>query len=156
MTRIDNLAFRGCSALSSITIDSANPVYHSAGNCIIETATKTLVVGCNTSVIPDDGSVTTIGEYAFDGSVSLTSINIPESVTLIEWFAFRGCISLSSVTIPNSVTAIQASAITFSSNLTEVTYNGTMAEWEAIEKEDEWLYNTGEYTVHCTDGDIAV
>jgi hypothetical protein len=156
VTRIDTLALTGCTKLSSITIDSANPVYHSAGNCIIETATKILIIGCNTSVIPDDGSVEIIGGNAFSSAVELTSVIIPEGVTEIEWYAFSDCTSLSSITIPNSVTAIQALAICFSSNLTEVTYNGTMEEWEAIEKEDEWLYDTGEYTVHCTDGDIYI
>ncbi|MBQ7980289.1 MAG: leucine-rich repeat domain-containing protein, partial [Oscillospiraceae bacterium] len=51
-------------------------------------------------------TVTSIGDYAFDNSTSLTSVTIPNSVTSIGVYAFYGCSSLTSVTIPNSVTSI--------------------------------------------------
>ena len=41
-------------------------------------------------------SVTTIGDWAFAGCDSLTSINIPNSVTTIGNWAFRGCENLPS------------------------------------------------------------
>ena len=66
-----------------ITVADGNTVYHSAGNCLIETESKTLVLGCKNSVIPTDGSVTSIGEYAFYGCTSFTSVTIPSSVTSI-------------------------------------------------------------------------
>ena len=72
VTSIGERAFRGCTSLETITVDSGNSVYHSADNCLIETATKTLIVGCKNSVIPDDGSVTSIGDYAFYECTSLT------------------------------------------------------------------------------------
>ena len=40
--------FVGCSGLTSIVVEEGNPVYHSDGNCLIETESKTLVVGCKT------------------------------------------------------------------------------------------------------------
>ncbi len=95
---IDGTAF-DCKALTSLTVDSGNNVYHSEGNCIIETASKTLITGCKNSVIPTDGSVTSIGDGAFDFS-SLTSIIIPDSVTSIEEGAFAdGYYNLSSISI---------------------------------------------------------
>ena len=51
-------------------------------------------------------SVTTIGWAAFSDCDSLTSINIPNSVTTIGNGAFRDCKSLTSINIPNSVTTI--------------------------------------------------
>ncbi len=65
VTSIGGDAFFGCSSLTSILVAEGNKVYHSAGNCLIETASKTLILGCSTSVIPADGSVTSIGDYAF-------------------------------------------------------------------------------------------
>ena len=53
------------SSIKSITVEEGNPIYHSAGNCLIETATKKLVLGSDNSVIPNDGSVTSIGMDAF-------------------------------------------------------------------------------------------
>ena len=61
VTSIGRSAFGGCDRLESLTVAANNSVYHSAENCIIETASKTLVVGCKNSVIPTDGSVTGIG-----------------------------------------------------------------------------------------------
>ena len=51
-------------------------------------------------------SVTSIGDWAFDGCSSLTSVTIGNSVTSIGESAFEDCSSLTSVTIGNSVTSI--------------------------------------------------
>ena len=120
VTRIGDSAFIAYSSLISITVDSENPVYHSAGNCLIETETKTLIMGCNNSMIPTDGSVTSIGSSAFFGCDALTSITIPDSVTRIGNWAFLGCSALTSVTIPDSVTYIGDRAFESCSSLEDI------------------------------------
>ena len=57
-----------------------------------------------------EGESYQIGERAFYGCNSITSIIIPEGVTSIGDSAFYGCSSLTSVTIPNSVTSIGSGA----------------------------------------------
>ena len=121
VTSIGDRAFNGCSGLTDITVAMSNTKYYSAGNCLIETVTKTLIFGCKTSVIPTDGSVMSIGISAFEGCTGLTSITIPDSVTTIGWYAFNGCTGLTSVTIPNSVTSIGYSAFNGCSSLESIT-----------------------------------
>ena len=61
-----------------------------------------------------------IGEYAFYGCTSLTSVNIPSSVTEIGEHAFYGCTSLTSVDIPSSVTSIGSETFYGCTSLTSV------------------------------------
>ena len=81
--------FAGCNSLQNVTVSDDNPTYHSSGNCIIETESKTLVAGCMSSVIPNDGSVTSIGPKAFANCTELTSIIIPACITSIGEGAFH-------------------------------------------------------------------
>ena len=178
VTSIGARAFNGCSGLTSIVVEDGNPVYHSDGNCLIKTGSKTLIVGCKSSVIPNDGSVTSIGRSAFYGCSGLTSVTIPDSVTSICRRAFYGCSGLTSVTIPDSVTSIGSGAFSGCSGLTSVTipdsvtsigqsafsgcsglttinFQGTKVQWQAIVKSINWDADTGEYTVICTDGTIS-
>ncbi len=112
LTYIGDGAFKYCGGLTSITVDSGNMIYDSRDNCnaIIATASNTLIVGSNTTVIPN--SVTSIGDYAFGECRGLTSIEIPNRVTIIGSYAFTGCMGLTSIEIPNSVTSIGACAFT--------------------------------------------
>lgn len=87
-----------CRNLSEITVAAGNATYSAAGNCLIEQTTKTLLAGCKASVIPTDGSVEIIGEYAFFG-VPIQQVVIPDSVQTLRKYAFGECKELRSVTI---------------------------------------------------------
>ncbi len=106
-----------------------------------------------TSVTIGDG-VTSIGYEAFRDCSSLTSVTIGDGVTSIGYEAFSGCSSLTSITIPDGVTSIGSGAFYNCSSLTDITYEGTKAQWKAISKGSGWNSYTGNYTVHCTDGEI--
>ena len=151
VTSIDEGAFGWCSGLTSLTVELGNPVYHSSGNCIIETASKTLVLGCSNSLIPTDGSVTSIGNWAFLGCMGLTSITIPDSVTSIGFYAFFGCSSLTSITIPNSVTTIGEYAFYECVSLTDIYFSGSEEQWRQINIGDsnDCLFNA---RIHFSDG----
>ncbi|MEE1254158.1 MAG: leucine-rich repeat protein [Paludibacteraceae bacterium] len=119
--KIGGYAFMGCSSLSAITIPSSvtfigpcafdssyltsievetnNTTYDSRNNCnaIIETATNTLIIGCQCTIIPNN--ITSIGNNAFDGCSSLNRIIIPHSVKKIGEYAFSNCPSLASIKV---------------------------------------------------------
>jgi len=124
VTNIGVGAFANCSSLTSIVVDSSNPVYDSRKNCnaIIETASNTLISGCNSTVIPN--TVTTIGSNAFVCK-TLTSITIPNSVTSISNSGFYFCSSLTDITIPSSVTSIGDFAFSYCSSLTRLNVKST-------------------------------
>ena len=109
---------------------------------------------CLTSVTISD-SVTSIGGGAFYDCTGLTSVTMGKKVTSIGHAAFFNCNRLTSVTIPNSVTSFGNSAFYNCTRLTSVTYQGTITQWNAINKGLEWNSNTGNYTVHCTNGDCS-
>ena len=133
-------------SLASIVVAEGNTVYDSRQGCnaIIESASNTLIVGCQSTTIPNgvtrignyafydcDGltalnipyTVTSIGGSAFQYCDGLTAIEIPNSVTNLGWEAFYNCQNLTSVTIPNSVTDIEGYAFAYCYNLTSVTSN---------------------------------
>ena len=157
VTSIGAHAFAGCIGLVNISVADGNTKYHSSGNCLIETASNTLVLGCKTSVIPSDGSVTSIGEGAFFCCDELTSVTIPDGVTRIGNYAFAGCIELTSVTIPNSVTSIDNDAFFGCSRLKSIIFNGTIAQWNAVSKGNYWKLDVPRTCkVVCTDGTINI
>ena len=130
VTSIRYAAFGGCSRLSSMVVESGNTIYDSREDCnaIIETATNTLISGCQNTIIPNSvttiyagafyrcrvtlksitipNSVRTIGDYAFGWCSSLTSVTLSSSVTSIGDRAFYSCSSLKSINIPNNVASI--------------------------------------------------
>lgn len=98
--------FSGLNSLNEITISEDNNTFKAVDNCIIETTTKTLVFGYQKSVIPNDGSVTYIGENAFRGCTALTSIVIPDTVTEIGRSAFLDCSGLTDITLSQNLASI--------------------------------------------------
>ena len=104
VSQIGSGAFAQCSALESITVDSGNATYRSQNNCLIQGST--LVLGCKTSQIPQDGSVTAIGAFAFEGCNGLTVVTIPDTILNIGEGAFRDCNNLTTLHLGNGVQVV--------------------------------------------------
>lgn len=141
---IGNSAFWGCAGLKSVVIPSGvtkigQGAFESCGNL--------------TNITIPEG-VTTAKDYAFSRCRGLTDITIPDGVTGIKWAAFFSCTGLTSVHIPKSVSHIWYSAFEGCGKLAHIHFAGTKAQWNAIAKNSSWNYRTGDYAVHCTDGDM--
>lgn len=100
-----------CEALTVIEVSEGNPKYDSRNKCnaIVETATNTLIAGCNYSKIPY--GIDSIGAEAFRDCRKLNT-TIPATVKKIGAKAFDGT-ALKAINIPNSVTEIGESAFSW-------------------------------------------
>ena len=109
LTDLDPTAFSGCTGLTSISVDGDNPVYCSVNGCVIDRAQKKLKLMIKEGEIPSDGSVTAIGARSFAACEDIRAVCIPRTVTYVEESAFPDC-----------------------PLITDVYYEGTEAEWEAL------------------------
>ena len=80
----------------------------------------------------DGYTVTAIGEKAFANKTSITTLYIPKTVTKLGNKSFIGCYSL-----------------------TNITYQGTSAQWNTVAKGAEWNSGTGHYTIYCTNASLS-
>lgn len=80
----------GHNTITSLTVDSANPVFSGSGNCIWNKTDYTLNIGCNTTIIPNEIEV--IGSYAFSYCNNLLFHDIPQRALVLkrECFSYAG------------------------------------------------------------------
>lgn len=101
---IGNNALSGCYNLETIEVADGNEAYESLGsNVIIERKTKTLLLGCKNSTIPD--GVAAIGALAFN-NCQIEKIQFPETVKSIGDNAFASCRYLTEVILPEGLDSI--------------------------------------------------
>ena len=126
VTCIDDFSFYGCTGLKSVTVD-------------------------------DNSQLATIGYRAFQYCYDLENVTFGANSQLasIGAYAFDNCYNLPSITIPNSVTIIDRSTFQFCSHLESIIFEGTIEQWNTIQKLTDWNFGTGKYTIYCVDGTIA-
>ena len=69
--------------------------------------------------------------------------------------AFYNCSMLTSVTLPDDLTSIGEKAFYNCTGLTTINYNGTIDQWWGISFGSDWNYNSGNYSIVCTDGTLS-
>lgn len=175
ITKIGNKIFADCDNLKTVSLPDTVTSIGESVFTIFEDMVG-VVRGLEEITIP--ASVKSIGKLAFSGT-KLTEIIIPASVTeigdyvfrdcaklktaridssIIGAFMFTSCSALSSLTISAKCNSIGANVITYCSSLETITYEGTIAQWNAIQKPNNWMssgqhyYNDYLKKIQCTDG----
>jgi len=109
-------AFSCLRDIEEIIIEEGNTSLRVIGNCLINTRTKTLIASCRDgAVIPDDGSVTAIGKYAFNYYKGSKELTIPACITSIGEFAFMRCTAIKSVRLDENISFVGDMAFFYSS-----------------------------------------
>ncbi len=157
--------------LTEIIVNENNPNLYVSNNCLISKSDKTLLLGANTSKIPNDGNVEKIGAYAFAKRTELRDLTFPDSLTEIGERAFYGCTGLYELTFPANTSVIGKEAFcncegiykisvltTGSFEIGESAFSGCYKAVEVVnlstrEIEAESLENSfiGRYAKHVTD-----
>ncbi len=86
----------------------------------------------------------------------MTSVTLSNKLTYIGDSAFHNCQELTSIAIPHTVTYIGPSAFDLCEKLSTITYDGTLDEWEKVEKENRWAKDCPATVVVCSDGNAPI
>lgn len=117
---------------------SKHITYITLPNSITSIADRTFMAEENLQSIILPSGITTLGEATFMDCLRMTSITLPQNLTAIGPYAFARCRSLAAIHIPASVTSIGEGAFQNCTQLKSITFAGTVAQWNAIEKGADW------------------
>ncbi len=148
ITNIDDHAFIGCVSLASITIPNSVTSIGEESFCDCTSLASI--------TFRENSCLRSIGWAAFWNCTSLKSIVIPSCVTSIGGVAFGNCTSLKSIVIPSCVMSIGDGAFVNCSSLTSITFDGTVEQWNDIEKGSNWNYDVPATEVICSNGTVSL
>lgn len=102
-------------------------------------------------------AVNKIGISSFQGygSPKIEEVIISEGILSVSKGAFEYTKSLKKLVLPASLKYIGENAF-YSSSLQTINFNGTKAQWNAIEKAENWDNRSVITIIKCSDGDITI
>ncbi|MCM1271912.1 MAG: leucine-rich repeat domain-containing protein [Ruminococcus flavefaciens] len=102
-------------------------------------------------VLPE--TLTTLGTYLFMGCTRLTTARVECSE--VPGFCFVQCSSLRSLTLSHNVKKVSSHIVNYT-YLHELTYEGSLDDWAAVQKMGNWDNNTGQGDPHGLDRVICL
>ena len=106
-------------------------------------------------VITMPDTITSIDRMALGWNPNLTTLKLSASLTELPEDMCAACDKLNNVVIPASVKKIGDYAFGECMELRDLRFEGTVAQWEAVEKAEWWYYGYGT-TVKCSDGSADI
>ena len=152
LTSIGNAAFAQEDAVSNYTAGLTSVTIPQSVITILSYAFHHTAI--TEVVVP--ANVKTWGKYVFSDCTKLKIARI--ACDSIGSFAFTRCTALSSLTISANCRTFGENMLTYCESLTAITYEGTIAQWNAITKPSNWMssgkhfYNDYLQKIQCTDG----
>lgn len=147
LTVIDSGAFQLCNKLSTVTFPYT---LKSIGTgAFFKSGIEYIEIPMN---------ITSLSNNAFAYCDKLVEVIIDATRFNIPAQCFQNCTSLTTVSIGANLSRMlnQLSNSCFESctSLKNINYNQTTSKWNTISKMSRWNANTGNYTIHCTNGDL--
>ena len=134
VTSISELAFRNCSALSSVVFKTT----------ALTTIGKYAFQSCSSLVsISLPSTIVSIGDYAFDGCFRLQSFSVPSGVKSLGSNCFQRCTALFCIELPSSLGVINNYAFDHCSSLQSIDLPGN-------------LYKIGDYAFRACSSLVSV
>ena len=157
LTTIEKMAFFQCISLEKIYIP-ASVVRIGGGPFSYNNSTQIQVDENNLIISSINGDLYYNHNQLFlQYACAKTDIyfEIPEGVVEIGGLSFGGAINLTEIAIPNTIKVIGSYVFLGANNITALYYNGTVADWNNIEKAYNWIEKTESvFSIICTDGTI--
>ena len=144
---IDGSAFYGCTALKDIVLPYG-----------LRYIGSWAFVNCDSiKYLNIPKSVEYFGIQVYAQCKSLEYAVIPEGVDSLTAREFELCTGLKKISLPSTLKTISGYAVLgLCESIEQIVYNGTVEEWNAIEKSDAWYIATPACKVICTDGEVEL
>ena len=169
VTRIGDSAFYNDSKITAIVLPSSitdigNEGFYSIDNLtsiVLPNSLKTIGARAfytcsHLQSISILNSVTSIGDAVFASCQGLTSMIVPTGVSEIPTSFLYACSNITYVKLPKNITSIGAFAFYSCKNLQTLTFEGTLAQWELITKNQHWNYTGNISKVICSNGSVTI
>ena len=139
---IDSFSFSYTTNLKTINLKNVRLIGESSFN------------GSDLETLTIPGSIEVIPAEAFNRCENLKKVVLEEDVEYINDSAFRNCSALKEIYLPSTLVYIHEFAFYSDRYLSDIYYNGTK---EAVRKVwTEAMGGLGNYTIHCTNGDLEL
>lgn len=150
VSAIDSYAFSRCKSLTGIVIPD-NVL--SIGDGVFLGCTGLKHIMWNVKNCQELGWGWKLGPI-FSQCSNVDTLTIGDSVEVLPDYIFKKCTGLKTVILSSSVTLIGSNVFAGCPNLTTIKFNGTLMQWQNIQKDKSWSENSTIKIIYCTDGDI--